>query len=103
MQDATDRIRPWLIVRALETCHALIADGIDLRGYFHWTLVDNFEWDHGWNSRFGLIELDRSTQQRTIRLSGHLYTRTANANTLAGADRVTFGHPPAPVASATVT
>ena len=38
--------------------------GIDVRGYFHWSLVDNFEWDNGWSMRFGLLALDEKTQER---------------------------------------
>ena len=44
--------------------HDLIARGFDVRGYHHWTLVDNFEWDAGWDLRFGLYELNVATQER---------------------------------------
>src|SRR5882724_2717538 len=71
--DATDRLRPWLIVNALKEIHSLTQEGHDIRGYFHWTLTDNFEWAEGWWLRFGLIALDPRTQQRTMRGSGHLY------------------------------
>jgi beta-glucosidase len=43
-------------------------------GYYPWSLVDNFEWDRGWTQRFGLIELDPQTQQRTLRPSAELYS-----------------------------
>jgi len=71
--DATDRLRPWLITNALKEVHSLIREGHDIRGYFHWTLTDNFEWAEGWWLRFGLIALDQKTQQRTLRGSGNLY------------------------------
>ena len=80
--DARDRLRPWLIVSALKELHALISEGHDIRGYFHWTLTDNFEWNEGWALRFGLISLDPSTQQRAVRNSGHLYGQIARRNGL---------------------
>jgi beta-glucosidase len=78
--DARDRIRPWLLVNSLKELHGVIRAGTDVRGYFHWTLTDNFEWSEGWNLRFGLFELDRETQQRTIRNSGRIYSRIVREN-----------------------
>jgi beta-glucosidase len=46
---------------------------VDVRGYFHWSLVDNFEWAEGWAPRFGLFALDRHTQTRTPRRSAAVY------------------------------
>ena len=54
----------------------------DIRGYFHWSLVDNFEWDRGWEHRFGLYELDPDTQVRTARPSARLYSEIAKTGTL---------------------
>lgn len=71
--DRTDRIRPWLIQSIVQQMQELLAEGVDLRGYFHWTLTDNFEWNEGWHLRFGLIELDPKTQSRTLRPSAALY------------------------------
>jgi beta-glucosidase len=82
--DAQDRLRPWLIVNCLREIHKLIQEGHDIRGYFHWTLTDNFEWAEGWNLRFGLIALDPATQARNIRPSGHLYREIARQNGLSG-------------------
>jgi beta-glucosidase len=59
-----------------------IEDGVDVRGYFHWTNMDNFEWARGYSMRFGLIDVDRKTLERTIKPSGHLYARIANGNSL---------------------
>ena len=78
--DAQDRIRPWLLVNALNELHAALEGGIDVRGYFHWTLTDNFEWNDGWRLRFGLVELDPLTQQRTVRESGKLFASIAKRN-----------------------
>ena len=80
--DAQDRIRPWLIVNAVRQVHEMIEAGHDIRGYFHWTLIDNFEWTEGWNLRFGLIALDPRTQERSMRRSGELYSAIARANAL---------------------
>ena len=80
MPDAEDRIRPWLLLNTLKELHGLIKDGYDIRGYFHWTLADNFEWTEGWNLRFGLIAMDPTTQVRTMRPSGALYRGIALEN-----------------------
>jgi beta-glucosidase len=80
--DATDRLRPWVIARAVGAAHAARAAGVDLRGYFHWSLVDNFEWTQGWAQRFGLVALDEHTQARTPRPSAAFYGAIARANAL---------------------
>jgi len=80
--DAEDRIRPWLIVNAVHELYRLVEQGHDIRGYFHWTLTDNFEWSEGWHLKFGLVALDTATQRRTMRNSGRLYGAIARANGL---------------------
>ena len=80
--DALDRVRPAILVEAARSMHALIERGHDVRGYHHWTLVDNFEWDPGWDLRFGLYALDTVTQARTARRSAALYGEVARANAL---------------------
>jgi beta-glucosidase len=82
LADATDRLRPDFIPRALSAAHRALAGGADLRGYFHWSLLDNFEWDKGFWPRFGLVEVDFATQKRTVRESGRLYARIAADNGL---------------------
>ena len=47
--------------------------GVDLRGYFAWSLMDNLEWSAGFSQRFGLVHVDFATQQRTIKASGEFY------------------------------
>ena len=54
--------------------------GVDLRGYFHWSLTDNYEWDQGYNERFGLIFVDYLTQQRIVKDSGHWFAEVAKTN-----------------------
>ncbi len=71
--DRADRIRPWLLVNSLRELRRMWQQGYDVRGYFHWSLVDNFEWSEGWHLRFGLYALDEATQQRIARPSAELY------------------------------
>jgi beta-glucosidase len=78
--DADDQIRPWLIVSVLRELHALIAQNYDIRGYLHWTLTDNFEWNEGWKLRFGLVALDPETQHRTMRSSAKLFSEIVRRN-----------------------
>ena len=52
-----------------------IANGADVRGYFAWSLLDNFEWAYGYSQRFGIVHVDYDTQVRTIKDSGHEYAR----------------------------
>jgi beta-glucosidase len=73
--DAGDRIRPWLIEETFKWIRKALKDGVDLRSYFHWSLVDNFEWNKGWFPKFGLIELNETTKERTVRQSGIVYSR----------------------------
>ncbi len=73
--DREDRIRPWAIESIGSQMRTLLAEGVDLRGYFHWTLADNFEWNEGWHLRFGLFELDPVTQTRTARPSAQHYAQ----------------------------
>jgi beta-glucosidase len=64
----------------------LLSEGIDLRGYFHWTLADNFEWNEGWHLRFGLYELDPATQVRRPRPSAQVYERVIRESRLQRAE-----------------
>jgi beta-glucosidase len=80
LPDAEDAIRPgFLAALAAETWRAR-RDGADVAGFYHWTLVDNFEWADGWGLRFGLFELDPATGVRAPRTSAAVYGRIAAAN-----------------------
>ncbi len=68
--------------RHLEAAHQAIADGVDLRGYYVWSLMDNFEWAWGYDKRFGVVRVDFDTQQRTIKDSGHFYRDVVRDNAL---------------------
>lgn len=82
LPDADDDQRPAMLLSYLAAAHRALAAGVDLRGVFIWTLVDNFEWLEGWGLRFGLYALDQQTQRRTLRRSGALYAAIARANAI---------------------
>ena len=66
----------------LAALHAAIADGVNLRGYFAWSLLDNLEWAEGYAKRFGLVYVDFGTQKRILKRSGEFYARVVRANAL---------------------
>ncbi len=68
-----DEARCRYLVRHLGAVRAAMDAGADVRGYYHWTLYDNFEWAEGYRPRFGLVEHDRATQRRCPRPSAFLY------------------------------
>jgi len=67
VSDEDDRIRPDYLVGHVAAVHRAIERGADVRGYFHWSLIDNFEWAEGWSVRFGLIAVNPHTQERRVR------------------------------------
>ncbi len=68
--DAHDQYRRWWIEETVIAMERALSEGVDLRGYFHWSLLDNFEWESGWWPKFGLVEVDREHgMKRTIRPS----------------------------------
>ncbi len=68
-----DQLRIDYLQKHTAVVAGAVAAGIDLRGYFVWSLLDNYEWAEGYRMRFGLVRVDRGTQERTIRSSGHWY------------------------------
>ncbi|BFM12295.1 GH1 family beta-glucosidase [Simiduia litorea] len=57
----------------LNAIHNAVEQGVDVKGYFAWSLMDNFEWAYGYQKRFGIVYVDYETQTRTIKASGHAY------------------------------
>jgi beta-glucosidase len=80
--DRNDTFRAKFITHILTETHKAIQNGIDIRGYFHWSLLDNMEWDKGFWPKFGLVSVDRTTQQRTVRESAKVYGEIARQNRL---------------------
>jgi beta-glucosidase len=68
-----DPLRVEYYRQHLRAAHEAMSKGVDLRGYYAWSLLDNFEWAHGYSKRFGIVHVDYSTQQRTIKSSGRYY------------------------------
>lgn len=72
--DRKDEHRKWWIATSLASIHSAIQDGVDVIGYLHWSLFDNFEWAFGRWPRFGLVEIDYDNDlKRTVRPSGVWY------------------------------
>ncbi len=78
--DDEQRIR--YVRSALEGLGRCLADGLDVRGYFYWSAMDNFEWALGYKPQFGLIAVDRTTQLRTMKPSAHWLGAIARTNVL---------------------
>jgi len=75
-----DTLRVDYLRRHLLAARAAIAQGIDLRGYFVWSLLDNFEWSHGFSKRFGIVHVDFATQRRTPKASAAFYADVIRTN-----------------------
>lgn len=83
--------RAEAVVRILEQIHRARQDGADVRGYYHWSLMDNFEWDDGFTPKFGLYSVDLSTYDRTPTEGATVYGDIAAARTVTSAERATYG------------
>ena len=79
-EDDTRRIE--YIDRALAGVQNCLADGIDVRGYIHWSLLDNYEWIYGYRPKFGLVAVNRETQERTPKPSAFYFGEIARCNGL---------------------
>lgn len=75
LADSRDIYRADFIKESLNWLSKAINDGVDVRGYLHWSLTDNFEWAHGFWPRFGLVEIDYKTLERKIRPSAWEYKK----------------------------
>jgi beta-glucosidase len=70
-----DPLRVDYLRKHVAAMHAAIEAGADLRGYFAWSLLDNFEWSLGYSKRFGIVHVDFETQKRTPKNSARLYSK----------------------------
>src|SRR5690606_28752025 len=66
--------------RYLRELERAIDDGVPVEGYFHWSIMDNFEWAHGYKHRFGLTFVDYATQRRVLKDSAHWYREVIASN-----------------------
>ena len=80
LADRTDEKRPRYLVESVAAMWRALSEGAPVRGYFHWTLMDNFEWAEGYSVPFGLVAVNRETQERTIKTSGQVYSKICRAN-----------------------
>src|SRR5574341_1047672 len=80
--DANDKLRPRYVLSHLIELAKAVQQGVDVRGYFHWALVDNFEWERGWLHRFGLYALDVDTLVRTPRPSARMYAEVCKTRSI---------------------
>lgn len=78
--DETDRLRPKFLVSHLYQALKAISEGVDIRGYFHWNLIDNLEWSSGFKLRFGLVYVDYLTKRRYLRPSSLVFREIIQSN-----------------------
>lgn len=83
--------RAEYLVRALEQIALARTDGVDVRGYYHWAVMDNFEWLAGYAPRFGLYAVDRTTMKRTPTEAAHVYAAISHRRTVAPPLRARYG------------
>lgn len=82
LADRNDTYRTEYIRGLVQSSHRAIVDGLDLRGFMYWSLLDNFEWAHGYDQEFGLVHVNRKTQERIVRPSALVYKTICESNTL---------------------
>ena len=75
-----DPLRVWYFREHLKAAHDAIRGGADLRGYYAWSLLDNYEWSLGYSKRFGIVHVDYETQVRTPKDSARYYSRIIASN-----------------------
>jgi beta-glucosidase len=77
-----DTDRTMFLRNYLTQLHRAVAEGIPVKGYFLWSLLDNYEWADGYEKRFGITYVDFQTQKRTPKLSSHFYKDVIARNSL---------------------
>lgn len=78
--EIADPLRQRYLRDHLRAALAARRGGVDLRGYFAWSLLDNLEWAHGYSQRFGLVHVDFATQRRTFKASARFYAEVIGSN-----------------------
>lgn len=75
-----DPLRTEYLKRHLQAIRSAMIEGVDLRGYYAWSLLDNYEWSQGYSKRFGIVHVNYDTQERTIKSTGHYYSSIIASN-----------------------
>ena len=75
-----DPLRVAYLRKHIGAIHAAVRSGVNLRGYFVWSLLDNLEWSHGFSKRFGIVHVDFATQKRTPKDSARFYSQVIATN-----------------------
>jgi beta-glucosidase len=79
------------VVRALEQIERARGEGVDVRGYYHWSLYDNFEWAEGFGPRFGLYRVDYTSYERTPTMGADVLAQISKQRRLSAEQRATYG------------
>ena len=82
VEDSKDDFRRRYLIQHLHKLWHMVSHNYQVKGYFHWCLVDNFEWERGWTQRFGLWGLDVTTQARIRRPSVDMYKEICRSNSI---------------------
>ncbi len=82
LADSKDQYRQWYIEGLIKSVHKAIQNGVDVRAFMYWSILDNFEWAEGFGPRFGLVEVDYKTFERKIRPSALVYKKICEENIL---------------------
>jgi beta-glucosidase len=75
-----DPLRVEYLEQHLRAAHSAMQQGVNLRGYYAWSLLDNYEWSHGYTKRFGIVHVNYETQERTIKDTGRFYAEVIRSN-----------------------
>jgi beta-glucosidase/6-phospho-beta-glucosidase/beta-galactosidase len=79
--DGDEEAQASFLVRHVRELHRAVEAGVDVRGYFYWSLMDNFEWNHGMGMRFGLLEVSTEpSRARSLRESAKVYRELSRHN-----------------------
>jgi beta-glucosidase/6-phospho-beta-glucosidase/beta-galactosidase len=84
--DRDDKNRARFLAEHLYQLGWAMQDGVDVRGYFHWSLMDNFEWQNGFCPNFGFASVDHTTAARTLRASGNEFKSIVNSRVIRTSD-----------------